>query len=213
MWKYNNTSNLPGDSLYHSADELYHYGVLGMRWGHRNSKAVQNAHKAYKQSKREYRKESFKNLKNVFRKSTWVAGAKNQEDYKKAHKGLTDARNKREQAAFKLIDAAAKDAYNKKLSKTGSKTKAVKAEQKVYYKGFKQERYGAGLVGSSADSKKRHGVTKGNTRYYNHIAKVKGKKYANAVEKKYGKRLTKQLVGGIALATGAAIVAGYYNSK
>ena len=201
MWKYNHT------------DELYHYGVLGMRWGHRKNQAVNNAYKAYKQSKKEYRKESVKNLKNVFRKSTWVAGAKNQEDYKKAHKGLTDARNKREQAAFKLIDAAAKDAYNKKLSKTGSKAKAIKAEQKVYYKGFKQERYGAGLVGSSADSKKRHGVTKGNTNYYNHIAKVKGKKYANAVEKKYGKRLIKQLVGGIALATGAGIVAGYYNSK
>ena len=201
MWKYNHT------------DELYHYGVLGMRWGHRRNSAVRDAHKAYKQSKREYRKESVKNLKNVFRKSTWVAGAKNQEDDKKAHKGLTDARNKREQAAFKLIDAAAKDAYNKKLSKTGSKAKAIKAEQKVYYKGFKQERYGTGLVGSSADSKKRHGVTKGNAHYYNHIAKVKGKKYANAVEKKYGKRLTKQLVGGIALATGAAIVAGYYNSK
>ena len=213
MWKYNETSNLPGDSMYHNADELYHYGVLGMRWGHRRNQAVNNAHKAYKQSKKEYRKESVKNIKNVFRKSTWVAGAKNQEDYKKAHKGLTDARNKREQAAFKLIDAAAKDAYNKKLSKTGSKTKAVKAEQKVYYKGFKQERYGAGLVGSYADSKKRHGVSKGNTNYYNHIAKVKGKKYANAVEKKYGKRLTKQLVGGIALATGAAIVGAYYNNK
>ena len=36
MWKYNETNNLPGNSLYHSADELYHYGVLGMRWGHRN---------------------------------------------------------------------------------------------------------------------------------------------------------------------------------
>ena len=37
MWKYNETNNLPGNSLYHSADELYHYGVLGMRWGHRNN--------------------------------------------------------------------------------------------------------------------------------------------------------------------------------
>ena len=38
MWKYNETSNLPGNSLYHSADELYHYGVLGMRWGHHKIK-------------------------------------------------------------------------------------------------------------------------------------------------------------------------------
>ena len=35
MWKYNETSNLPGNSLYHSADELYHYGVLGMKWRHK----------------------------------------------------------------------------------------------------------------------------------------------------------------------------------
>lgn len=213
MWKYNETDNLPGNSIYHSADELCHYGVLGMRWGHRNSKTVQNAYKAYKQAKKEYRKESVKNLKNIFRKSSWVAGAKNLEDYKNAHKGLTNARNKREKAAFKLIDAAAKDAYNKKLAKTGSKAKALKAEQKVYYKGFKQERYGRGLVGSVADEKTKHGVTKGNTHYYNHIAKVKGKKYANTVEKKYGKRLAKQFIGGMALLTGTAIVGAYYNTR
>lgn len=37
MWKYNETDNLPGKSLYHSADELYHYGILGMHWGHRKA--------------------------------------------------------------------------------------------------------------------------------------------------------------------------------
>ena len=161
MWQYNNT------------DELYHYGVLGMRWGHRNSKAVQNAYKAYKQSKKDYRKESIKNIKNIFRKSSWIAGAKNQEDYKKAHKGITNATNKREKAAFKLIDAAAKDAYNKKLNKTGSKSKALKAEQNTYYKALKQTRYGSGLVGSIADARRSHGVTNGNTHFYKHLAKTK----------------------------------------
>lgn len=37
MWRYNKTENLPGTSLYHSADELYHYGILGMHWGHRKA--------------------------------------------------------------------------------------------------------------------------------------------------------------------------------
>lgn len=37
MWKYNKTDNLPGKSLYHSTDELYHYGILGMHWGHRKA--------------------------------------------------------------------------------------------------------------------------------------------------------------------------------
>ena len=32
MWKYNNTNDMYSPELYHSADELYHYGVVGMKW-------------------------------------------------------------------------------------------------------------------------------------------------------------------------------------
>ena len=53
MWKYNETDNLPGNSLYHSADELYHYGVLGMRWGRR--KSVSNTQKLHKYKRLEKR--------------------------------------------------------------------------------------------------------------------------------------------------------------
>lgn len=38
MWKYNEIGNLPGNSIYHSADELYHYGILGMKWGHHKAR-------------------------------------------------------------------------------------------------------------------------------------------------------------------------------
>jgi len=41
MWIYNETKNLPGDSLYHSADELYHYGVLGMKWKHHKARLAE----------------------------------------------------------------------------------------------------------------------------------------------------------------------------
>lgn len=212
MWKYNETDNLLSGEFYHNADELYHYGVLGMRWGHRNSSAVQTAHKAYKQSKWGYRKAAVKNLKNVFKKSSYVAGVKNQEAYKKNHKELFDARNKREKAAFKLIDAAAKDAYNKKLAKTGSKDKAEKASMKVHIKAMNQNRYGSGRVGSAADAQKRHGVTNGNTHYYNHLVKSKGKKYANAVERKYNKKTTRQLIAAVGITTGLAAVNHYYQN-
>lgn len=50
MWKYNETSNLPGNSLYHSADELYHYGVLGMKWRHHKARSE------YKKAKSNYKK-------------------------------------------------------------------------------------------------------------------------------------------------------------
>lgn len=200
MWKYNDT------------DELYHYGVLGMRWGHRKNPDVKAAHKEYKQTKWGYRKAAVKNLKNVFKKSSYVAGVKNQQAYKKNHKELFDARDKREKAAFKLVDAAAKDAYNKKLAKTGSKAKAEKASMKVHIKAMNQNRYGSGRVGSAADAQKHHGVVNGNAHYYNHLVKAKGKKYADAVERKYNKKTTRQLVAAVGITAGLAAVNHYYQN-
>lgn len=200
MWKYNST------------DELYHYGVLGMRWGHRRNPDVKAAHKEYKQSKWGYRKAAVKNLKNVFKKSSYVAGVKNQQAYRKNRKELFDARDKREKAAFKLIDAAAKDAYNKKLTKTGSKAKAEKASMKVHIKAMNQNRYGSGRVGSAADAQKRHGVVNGNAHYYNHLVKAKGRKYADAVERKYNKKTTRQFVAAVGITAGLAAVNHYYQN-
>ena len=73
MWEYNNF------------DELYHYGVPGMRWGHRRNSAVKSAYQGYKQAKKDLRKAK---VKRFFDKSTWIAGYDNQQRAKQLSKNI-----------------------------------------------------------------------------------------------------------------------------
>lgn len=49
MWEYTY-----GDELYHSYDELYHYGVPGMKWGHRKAQQYTNKAKNARASAKEW---------------------------------------------------------------------------------------------------------------------------------------------------------------
>lgn len=196
---------------YRYSDELYHYGIPGMKWGHR--RAVKNAYKEYKSANRDVTKAHLTSLGRFLNKSQYIAGTKNLAKRAQLNKKVNDARSKREKAAFKVIDAKAKEAYDKKLAKTGDKSKAEKASMKVHTKAFSKNKFGSGRVGSVADSVKRHGQSNGNARYYNHLVKSKGKEYANKVEQKYNNKTTRQLIGTAALLAGSTIVSAYLNRK
>lgn len=198
MWEYNRTENMYSANR-NSENELYHYGVLGMRWGHRKSQSVMDARAAYKAANKELRTAK---RKKIFSASSYVAGHNNVIKAKKLSNNIKNATNKRNSAAFKLTDAQAKYAYDKKLAKTGNKDKAIKAEMRVYKRSMAKGV--GGLPGSYSDSAN----GKIGTKYYNHLAKTKGKKYAQAVEKKYKNQLMTTLAAS-SIALGASIYAQY----
>ena len=84
MWQYNQTP---------SSDELYHYGVLGMKWGKRK---VRDQSSAYSQSKKKWIREpeggSLKRQSDVWNAESRVKLAKNRSEKKIAKKNLKTAK-------------------------------------------------------------------------------------------------------------------------
>ena len=188
MWQYQKT------------DELYHYGVLGMKWGQRKDASINKAYDNYNRATSLYKAEA-KNLKR--RGFKLLAGSKNVAHDKKVSKDLNRAYNRQQQAGYKVVDTMAKAAYDKKLKKTNDKAKAEKASIKVHAKAMAKG--GHGLVGSVADQQSGNQQTK----YFNHLVKTKGQKYAETVEKKHRNKLLASAGVVTAAATGAYIYSMY----
>ena len=111
MWQYQKT------------DELYHYGVLGMKWGQRKDASINKAYDNYNRATSLYKAEA-KNLKR--RGIKLLAGSKNIAYDKKVSKDWNRAYNRQQQAGYKVVDTMAKAAYDKKLKKTMTKLKLKK---------------------------------------------------------------------------------------
>ena len=180
MWQYNYT------------DELYHYGVPGMRWGHRKKYLTSdgklnnlgNARKAYEEAKAD-RKAAKKDLS--IRKSGFGIGPKGLirknkafDEYNKAEANLTLAKAKY---------AAAKQK---------NENKAQKAENKSLVKSM----YKSGLPGSRND----RGTLGRSTRIYDKIKAEKGKKYADDIVNRLHKRNVAVIVGSSAALAGSMAV-------
>jgi hypothetical protein len=164
---------------FYATDELYHYGVPGMKWGHRK-KSYEAERSAYKQAKKDYRAAR----RDLTAAGYGAFGRKGLKNYKSAEKSAN-------KAELDMIDAKAK--YKAAKSKNSEK-----AEAKVYRKAMQK----SGLVGSAADDQSRGR----STRIYNHLKVSKGKAYADAIEKKVEKRAYANLAASAAVAIGATAV-------
>lgn len=181
MWTYNQTQQ---------SDELYHYGIPGMKWGHRKNPQVASARTAYKSAKKDFRK-STKN----YRRSAGLGIGIN------AVSKERKARPKMRNAEMKMIDKKAK--YN--ASKAKNESKAKKAEFNTYRKEMQK----SGIVGSVSDERSR-GRSES---MYNHIKRQKGKEYADAVQKKVQNTSIRRFATSSAIAVGSAAVTAYLSAK
>ena len=123
-------------------NELYHYGVLGMKWGKRKAQPVSDIQKRVNSTKAEY-----KSAKKAYNKSFNKAYNKAAYSPSKKHRAANDAR----------WDQASKDAERVKSTKSAYK-QAKKEQKQAINKAYKQIRRNellkVGLKYNSATYKK-----------------------------------------------------------
>ena len=178
MWQYN----------YGYPNELYHHGVLGMKWGHRKSPEVTSARNNYQRAKKAQRDV---NRSTFGRTAFGGVGVTGIDKYNSAMKS-------RQKADMNTLNAKAK--YNAAKSKNSEK-----AEFNTYRRAMQK----SGLVGSAADTN--HGGR--STAIYNELKVKKGKAYADRVQKKVRNVAVTELAVSVVLAPGIMSAKAYLMNK
>lgn len=166
--------------------ELYHYGVPGMRWGHRKREDIERAKQGYKDAKREYKLAR-----------------------KEIRKGPMFVRTKDIDSNKARADKLDKAYLNRLEAKAQLKAAKAKNSQKAYDKTYIKEMSKYGLVGSAYDVASNSRTTK----IYNSLKAKKGKEYADKVHKKLAKQSYATLAASATVALGSAIVVGILEAK
>ena len=178
MWQYN----------YGCPNELYHHGVLGMKWGHRKSPEVTSARNNYQRAKQAQRDV----YRSTFGRTAFGgAGITRINNYNSAMKS-------RAKADINTMNAKAK--YNAAKSKDSEK-----AEFNTYRRAMQK----SGLAGSELD------INNGgrSTAIYNELKVKKGKAYADRVQKKVQNVAVTELVASGVVALGSMAAQAYLLNK
>ena len=165
--------------------ELYHYGVKGMRWGHRKAN-YQAERDAYRSAKKDLRK----TVKESRRSVGMGMGVK----------GIARA-----EAANRRINQASVNVINAKAKYKAAKSKN---SEKAEFKAYRKEMQKSGLAGSAAD------VQSGgrSTALYNSLKATKGKEYADKVQKKVQNVAYAQIAAAATVTIGAAFANALINN-
>lgn len=169
------------------SDELYHYGVKGMKWGERKEEIRSN-----RLDYRSLRKTQNKDERLL--RNGW-AGIKQRDRSRVAEK-------RRKKLAGDVADARAKYA----MSKAKTEKKANRAE----FKAYKREMYRNGGIRESFGDISGGGKA---TAVYDRVKAQKGKAYADRVEKSVQNTAIAVIAGSTALAIGASFAENYYLNK